>query len=111
MDLRAKIRKVLNEQYGGFKTELEHEYEVKLTEKLMDSSSKNKMMWATYNQIVIEFKNTIKDDLRVKELQYKLTDDSENRDSILESIENFKSITPELERLYYKIKNFKNDTF
>lgn len=111
MDLRAKIRKVLNEQYGGFKTDLEHEYEIKLTEKLMDDSLKNKMMWATYNQIVLEFKHTVKDALRVKELQYKLTDEINYKEAILESLENFKNLTPELERLYYKIKNFNNESF
>lgn len=110
MDLRAKIREVLNEQYGGFKTALEHEYEIKLTEKLMDSSLKSKRMWATYNQIVLEFKHTIKDNLRVKELQYKLTDENNNKESILESLENVKTLTPEIERLYYKIKNFNNES-
>lgn len=110
MDLRAKIREVLNEHYGGFKTDLELEYEIKLTEKLMDSSLKNKKMWATYNQIVLELKHTLKDNLMVKELQYKLTDDNNNKESILESLENVKTLTPEIERLYYKVKNFNNES-
>ena len=44
--------------------------------------------------------------LRVKELQYKLTDDGNPNEIIIEAIEEVKTFTPELERLYYKIKSF-----
>jgi hypothetical protein len=106
MELKAKIRQVLDEQYGGFKSNLEHEYEIKLTENLMAKSIKNRKVWATYNQVVLELKHSIKDMLKVKELQYKLTEENSTNDSIIKSIEEVKTFTPELERLYYKIKNF-----
>ena len=106
MDLKVKIRQVLNEQYGGFKSDLEHEYEIKLTENLMTKSIKKRKVWATYNQIILELKHSIKDMLKVKEIQYKLTDENSTNDSIIESVEGVKTFTPELERLYYKIKNF-----
>jgi hypothetical protein len=94
MELKVKIRQVLNEQYGGFKSDLEHEY------------IKKRKVWATYNQIILELKHSIKDMLKVKEIQYKLTDENSTNDSIIESVEGVKTFTPELERLYYKIKNF-----
>ena len=106
MELKVKIRQVLNEQYGGFKSDLEHEYEIKLTENLMTKSIKKRKVWATYNQIILELKHSIKDMLKVKEIQYKLTDENSTNDSIVESVEGVKTFTPELERLYYKIKNF-----
>ena len=106
MDLKAKIRKVLDEQYGGFKSNLEHKYEIKVTENLMAKSTEKRKVWATYNQVVLELKHSIKDMLKVKELQYILTEENSTNDSIIETIEDVKVFTPELERLYYKIKNF-----
>jgi hypothetical protein len=44
--------------------------------------------------------------LKVKELQYKLTEEENPREVIIEVIEDVKGLTPELERLYNKIKNF-----
>jgi hypothetical protein len=44
--------------------------------------------------------------LKVKEIQYKLTDNLDPKDVIIEVIEPVKSFTPELERLYFKIKSF-----
>ena len=71
MNLKAKIRKVLREHYGEFNTLLEHEYENKLIEILIVGDLDNKKAWATYNQVILELKNSLKDMLRVKELQYK----------------------------------------
>lgn len=106
MDIRAKIREVLREQYGNFETHLEHVYEKKITENLIKGDIKNKKAWATYNQVVLELKHSIKDNLRVKELQYKLTDNTDPNEVCIEVILEVNELTPELERLYYKIKNF-----
>lgn len=106
MDIKGKIREVLREQYGDFETHLEHVYEDKLTEKLIRGSIKNKKAWLTYNQVVLELKYSIKDNLKVKELQYKLTENSDPNQVCIEVIKDVKHRSPELERLYYKIVNF-----
>jgi hypothetical protein len=105
MDIKTKIRKVLREHYGEFNTYLEHEYENKLTEILIIGDMDNKKAWVTYNQVILELKNTLKDMLKVKELQYKLTENLNPNEACIEVIENLKTKTPELERLCYKIKN------
>lgn len=106
MDLKTKIRDILKEHYGEFETVLEHQYENKITENLIDGCHKKREAWVTYNQVILELKHSLKDMLRVKELQYKLTDEGDLNHIIIEAIENVKHFTPELERLYYKIKNF-----
>jgi hypothetical protein len=106
MDLKSKIREVLKNQYGEFETILEHQYEDKLTETLIDGTKVLREEWATYNQVILELKHSIKDMLKVKELQYKLTEEENPREVIIEVIEDVKGLTPELERLYNKIKNF-----
>ena len=107
MDIRGKIRQVLREQYGEFNTHLEHVYEETVTKKLSDKNIKNRKAWATYNQVVLELKHSLKDNLRVKELQYKLTEDSDPNQVCIDVINEVKNFSPELERLYYKIVNFK----
>lgn len=97
---------MLKEHYGEFETILEHKYENKLTETLIEGDFEKRKAWVTYNQVILELKHSLKDMLRVKELQYKLTDDSNPKEIIIETLENIKNITPELERLYNKIKNF-----
>ncbi len=106
MNLKTKIRKVLKEHYGEFDSILEHQYETKLTENLIIGNIKNKKAWVTYNQVILELKNTLKDMLKVKELQYKLTENKNPNEVCIEVIENVKDRSPELERLYYKIRNF-----
>jgi hypothetical protein len=106
MELNTKIKLVLKEYYGDFNTNLEHEYEIKLTEKLVIGNLDNKRAWLTYNQVILELKNNLKDMLKVKELQYKLTDDLDPNIVCIEVIETLKTKTPELERLYNKIINF-----
>ena len=44
--------------------------------------------------------------LKVKELQYKLTENINPNEVCIEVIEALKDQSPELERLYYKIRNF-----
>ena len=106
MNLKTKIRKVLKEQYGDFSSELEHQYEVKLTENLIEGDMDKKMAWITYNQVILELKNSLKDMLKVKELQYKLTENSDPNEVCIEVMEEVKDRSPELDRLYNKIKNF-----
>lgn len=106
MDLKDKIRSELKKQYGEFETILEHQYEDKLTQNLIDGSINKKRAWITYNQVILELKYSLKDTLRVKELQYKLTENTNPNEVIIDVIESIKTYTPELERLYYKIRNF-----
>ena len=106
MNLKEKIRMVLREHYGDFDSYLEHEYENKITENLITGDIEEKKAWATYNQVILELKNTLKDNLKVKELQYKLTEDVNPNEVCIQVIEPVKNQSPELERLYYKIKNF-----
>ena len=106
MDLKSKIREILKNQYGEFETILEHQYEDKLTETLIDGTKVLREEWVTYNQVVLELKHSIKDMMKVKELQYKLTEDTNPKEIIIEVIEDVKGMSPELERLYNKIKNF-----
>lgn len=97
---------VLREHYGDFNSYLEHEYENKITENLILGDIEEKQAWATYNQVILELKNTLKDNLKVKELQYKLTEEANPNEVCIQVIEAIKTQSPELERLYYKIKNF-----
>jgi hypothetical protein len=106
MDIKSKIREELNKHYGDFETVLEHQYEDCVIENLNEGPVEKRKAWATYNQVVLELKHSLKDMLKVKELQYKLTEDTNPKEVIIEVIEDVKSFTPELERLYYKVKNF-----
>ena len=104
VELIAKIQEILKKHYGEFDTYLENKYEEKMVTELLLGDSDKRFIWAVYNQVVLEVKNNLKDYLKVKELQYILTDDTDPRDNIIESIENIKEFTPELLRLYYTIK-------
>lgn len=106
MDLKKKIKEALKEVYGEFETHLEIEYEAVITENLLNGSHKDKTEWATYNQVILEFKHKLNNMSKVKELQYKLTDDADPNQVCIEIISESDSQTDELKRLYYKIKNF-----
>ena len=106
MDIKAKIREALRTQYGEFKTHLEHVYEDKITESLADGNINDKKAWVTYNQVILELKHSIKDNLRVKELQYKLTDNLDPNQACIEVLKKVKHRSSELQRLYEKIRNF-----
>jgi hypothetical protein len=106
MDIKTKIRSALREQYGDFDTNLEHEYETKLTENLIIGDINKKRAWLTYNQVILELKHSLKNTLKVRELQYKLTDDSDPNEVCISVMEDIKNQTAELERLYNKIANF-----
>ena len=106
MSLKSKIKDELRKRYGEFDTLLEHQYEKVITEKLFEGPIKDRKEWVTYNQVILEIKHTLKDMTKVKELLYKLSDNSEPNKVIIETIEDIKTFTPELERLYFKVKNF-----
>lgn len=106
MILKDRIRALLREQYGEPTTHLEHQYEDRLTEVLIVGNKRDKEAWATYNQVILEIKNSLKDMLLVKELQYRLTENADPNNVCIDIIKDVKTSTPELERLYNKIKNF-----
>lgn len=107
MDLKSKIRDKLIEVYGSqFNTYLENVYVSKITENLINGDLKSKGEWLTYNQVILELKHNLKDAIKVKELQYKLTENSEPNIACIEVLSNVKTLTPELKRLYHKIINF-----
>ena len=106
MDIKSKIRFKLREVYGEFDTYLEGTYEECLTENIYTSTNNNREKWATYNQVIVELKHTLKDMLRVKELQYKLTESENPDNTCIEVLSGLDNMPPELDRLYHKIKNF-----
>ena len=106
MEIRDKIRFKLREAYGEFETYLEDAYEQYLTENIYKSNIDNKKKWVTYNQVILELKHNLKDMLRVKELQYKLTESTNPNDTCIEVLSSLENLTPELDRLYHKIRNF-----
>jgi len=106
MDLKVKIRKVLKESYGDFKSNLEGEYRDRITEALLYEGLNSKKEWVTYNQVILELKHNIKDKLLLRELLYRLTDKEDPNNACIDVIKEVKSRTPELERLYFKIMNF-----
>ena len=106
MELKQKIKDKLREVYGTFDTYLEIEYENLIIEKLLNGNWNHKQEWATYNQLVLELKNNIKNMLKVRELQYNLTENILSKSRCLNIIEDIKNDSPELKRLYEKISNF-----
>ncbi len=106
MDIKVKIREALRTQYGEFKTHLEHVYENKMIDSLADGNIKDKEAWITYNQVILELKHSIKDNLKVKELQYKLTDNLDPNQVCIDILSRVKHRSSELQRLYEKIRNF-----
>jgi len=106
MDLKRKIRKVLRESYGDFNSDLEGMYQDRITDALLQENLESKKEWVTYNQVILELKHNIKDNLRVRELLYRLTDIEDPNNACIEVIKEVRIKTPELERLYHKIKNF-----
>lgn len=107
MTQREIIKNSLRSAYGDFDTYLEHKYEDLMTKVLLKSNLNEKKKWITYNQVVIELKHNVKDMIKVKELQYKLTENTDPISVCIEVLDSLKLKTPELERLYYKINNFK----
>lgn len=104
--MKDRIREILREVNGTVDTYLEEKFESKVLESVSTKNKKRAEAWLTYNQVILELKHNIKDALRAKELQYRLTD-SENPNRVcLDVLADIKRNSPELERLYYKIMNF-----
>ena len=106
MEIRDKIRQSLRESYGEFNTNLEHEYEEMLTKNLIIGKDNDRMAWLTYNQVILELKNSLKNSLITKKLQYMLTDNLNPNTACIEVIRDIRHPTKELERLYDKISKF-----
>jgi hypothetical protein len=106
VNLKRKIRTVLREKYGSVETYLDMKYFNTMTDNLLIEEPIHKKNWVTYNQVILELKNNLQDSLKVKELQYRLTDNENPQKACISVLETVKSRTPELERLYNKIRNF-----
>lgn len=104
--VKAKIKRILREHYGSFSTNLEKEYEDKITSVLLESDDDIRHEWATYNQVILELKKHFDSNLRVKELLYRLTEGCDPSKECITVIEKVKNMTPEMRRLYDKIKLF-----
>jgi len=79
---------------------------MKVVDSISTNNKKRVEAWLTYNQVILELKHNIKDALKVKELQYRLTDSENPNKACLDVLADIKKNSPELERLYYKIMNF-----
>jgi hypothetical protein len=103
--MKAQIKKILDEAYGKFETELELEYASLLEKGISSEDWRVREEWATYNQIILELKHNMNDMISVKELQYKLTDNEQPEIACKSILENIKR-NSELDRLYNKIINY-----
>lgn len=106
MELKEKIREALRGVYGNFETDLEIEYETKITNNLLNGNRKDRVEWATYNQVMVELKHNVNNMLKVKQLQYELTDDTDPSEVCINIIDGLRVKSIELDRLYDKIMDF-----
>lgn len=104
--MKAQIKKALREAYGEFESMLEHDYEKVIVQGLSEENFETKRKWATYNQVVLELKHNLRNELKVQELQYYLSDDKDPNQVCISIMEDIKEISPEIKRLYEKISNF-----
>jgi hypothetical protein len=104
--MKDRIRQILRETNGTVEGYLEEQFENKVLESVSSRNKKEAEAWLTYNQVILELKHNIKDALRAKELQYRLTGSENPNKSCLNVLVDIKRESPELERLYYKIMNF-----
>jgi hypothetical protein len=107
--MKDDIRRILRQSYGKFETHLEEVYANKMTEHIFEGDWGNKVEWATYNQVILELKHNLKDMLKVRRLQYNLTEGNNPKKVCINALEEIRKDSPELERLYHKIKNFGDD--
>ncbi len=107
MKTKDLITKKLNEAYGGYKSKLEVDYFNKLTDNLMSGDINKQREWLTYNQVVLELKNTLNDIKSVEELQYYLYESVKPNITCVELLKKRNNLNDELVRLYNKILSFK----
>ena len=105
-ELRSKIKKVLREHFISNDSLVEQQYVDKITKVLLESTDYERRKWVTYNQVILEVRDSIKDMLKVQELQYKLTESHNPKNDCINLIYNYKDFTPEMKRLYDKISLF-----
>lgn len=72
----------------------------------MESSDEIRQEWVTYNQLILELKFGAKNQHKVKELLYRLTEDTNPISECITILNNCNELTPEMRRLYDKIRNF-----
>lgn len=107
-NIKSIIKKSLKIDGKERLSQLEKDYENKLVKELSSKSIQQKRKWMTYNQLVIELKDNFHGRY-YKKLQYRLTDEASNpRRSCIQTICELDHGTEEIERLYLKIKGFKN---
>lgn len=104
--MKAKIREILKDTYGDFSTVLEVQYENVMLQKLSSKNRNRVREWLTYNQVILELRDNLKNSLKTKELQYRLTDGENPNMACLDVMGELKNESPELTRLYEKIMNF-----
>lgn len=104
--MKDTIKKVLREYYGEFNSKLERDYENKIISVLLSAELEEKHKWATYNQVILELKTNLINSIKISELQYRLTDNEDPSKCCLDVIESIDECTPEMVRLYSKIKLF-----
>lgn len=104
--MKDRIRQILREVNGEVDTYLDEKYESKVVDSISSPNKQRAEAWLTYNQVILELKHNIKDALRARELQYRLTDTENPNKACLDVLADIKKNSPELERLYYKIMNF-----
>ena len=85
---------------------LESQYKTVMLQKLSSKNRNQVRAWLTYNQVILELRDSLKNSLKTKELQYRLTDGENPNMACLDVMTEFKSESPELTRLYEKIMNF-----
>jgi hypothetical protein len=104
--MKGKIREILRGSYGEFSTVLESQYEGVMLEKLSSKNRHQVRAWLTYNQVILELRDSLKNSIKTKELQYRLTEGENPNVACLEVMGELKDTSPELTRLYEKIMNF-----
>jgi len=104
---KERIKDILKKAYGDFASYLELKYEEKIIHYLLEGTAYEKYKWITYNQTLVELKNVVKDELKVKELLYKLTENTDANKACIEVLDKLTTKNKEINRLYNKIINFK----
>lgn len=102
-----KIKEILKKVYGEFNSYLEKKYEEKIIDILVNGTAYDKYKWITYNQILIELRNSKNTKDRIDELLYKLTETNDPKNATISFLDTIDNKNNELTRLYDKLINFK----
>lgn len=107
MLLKDRIKFQLEKVYGKYETCLETTYGDKIIYEILSSSYDKKVEWATYNQVIVELKRNLELRLNLQELLYRITDEENPTDACISVLNEIHEKSPELKRLYEKVKTFK----